>query len=252
MYIKIKGKMRYLKLYEDYNTPENIQSRRDDIMVCFQDLIDDGFDISIGNYITIRKDGGFYINEVKETLLFAFSYIKSEYNINVLEVLSESRVFKTIEDFYKLRSDIKIESVIIQTDAKLEYTIIHENYTPIHESDIRDCFQDLIDDGFNVITEIEEAYIFILNDFRRFNIDDVEETLLFAIPYMNSEFGLVVREIRIVDNRKTFISNWNKKSSYVSNMGYYNNITIEDFLNLQNDVDLHAIKIFYEWDKNKV
>ena len=94
----------------------------------------------------------------------------------------------------------------------MRYLKLYEKFN-MTEQDIRDCFQDLEDAGFNIIIEKEENYIFILNDFRSFDIDDIRETLLFAIPYMESEFGLVVNEIKVIDKFKNVISHWSHKLS---------------------------------------
>ena len=112
--------MKYMKLYENYENTSN-----DDILNCFQDLIDDRFDVNCSTrYLYITRDGGFTIDDVKETLLFAIPYMKSEYGINVESIwvgadlcgatLYDNKTFNNFNEFYKeIKSDYIIGSIMI-------------------------------------------------------------------------------------------------------------------------------------------
>lgn len=84
------------------------------------------------------------------------------------------------------------------------------NYKPLTENEysmINYCFQDLVDNGFNIdlASNINTVNwlggyihtIHIYKDKKYFNLSDIEETLKFAIPYLDEELGVKIKKIKI-------------------------------------------------------
>lgn len=55
--------------------------------------------------------------------------------------------------------------------------------------DIKDCFTDLADLDFNVLVDANVTYISIRKR-NKFKYEEVKECLLFAIPYLQDEYGM--------------------------------------------------------------
>ena len=108
---KLKHKMKYLKLFENYENTYN-----DDILYCFQDLIDNGFEVNCSRrYIQIFKENRFYVDDVKEVLLFALPYMKSEFGIKVekIDILNSGRSFDSLDDFLNSIVESSMSSIFI-------------------------------------------------------------------------------------------------------------------------------------------
>lgn len=80
------------------------------------------------------------------------------------------------------------------------------NYKPLSENEysmINYCFQDLVDNGFNIDlashfnSGIGVHTIHIYKYEKYFNLSDIEETLKFAIPYLDEELGVKIKKIKI-------------------------------------------------------
>ena len=81
----------------------------------------------------------------------------------------------------------------------MRYLKLFENYS---SDQILDCFMDIIDRGLSVEVGVSKIYIYkeketgsFLDD--SFSIDDIKETLLFAIPYLKDEYGIDIYNIGV-------------------------------------------------------
>ena len=103
----------------------------------------------------------------------------------------------------------------------MRYIKLFEVYkNKILEQDVIDCFQDLNDSGFIVsVGKKKQKKIICIDIIKKqkddysidtFNIDDVKEVLLFAIPYISNTYDVKIRPF-VVDcvsiHRITYIIN---------------------------------------------
>lgn len=88
----------------------------------------------------------------------------------------------------------------------------------ITDQDIKDCFYDLIDNKFKVSVRFftmstiryinGKYYIFSSLTIEKpptFKLNDIKETLLFAVPYLCEKYGLVTDIYRIASMRGNYI-----------------------------------------------
>ena len=71
----------------------------------------------------------------------------------------------------------------------MRYLKLFEDYS---SDQILDCFMDLVDNDFEVVVQTHQIFIEKNSDVvaKPFKFDDVKETLLFAIPYLDDEYGI--------------------------------------------------------------
>lgn len=106
---------------------------------------------------------------------------------------------------------------------------------------INQCFLDISDIGFDVdillmyISGHPEHVIYIHKNEKNFNIEEVVETLKFAIPYLSGEFGLKILKVIV-----TTASKGRREEEKIISFFEINKIYI------LNDVKIKSIKIIYE------
>ena len=97
---------------------------------------------------------------------------------------------------------------------------IYEGKDTIKTQDVRDCFNDLLDDKFSINFGFSEGklnygYVIITKlikgNFTPFTISDIVETLLFAVPYLQEEYGLTTKKLRIANNYNRHIFRYSYK-----------------------------------------
>lgn len=83
---------------------------------------------------------------------------------------------------------------------------IYEGKDTIKAQDVRDCFNDLLDSGFSINIGFPNGLLYygyvtitkpIEANYFPFKMSEVIETLLFAIPYLQAEYGLDTKELKV-------------------------------------------------------
>jgi hypothetical protein len=92
-----------------------------------------------------------------------------------------------------------------------QYKIFESNKT-VTTQNVKDCFADITDNGFHIKVVFPEGGLtygcvgimrnptFDADDrihTKPFVLDDIKETLLFAIPYIREEYGLTTKDFRV-------------------------------------------------------
>ena len=269
--------MNYLKEFKIFNESTVYEQ---DILNCFQDLIDDGFNIDIHRddqgvtkyngifddftiSITNINTIDFSFKNIKEVLLFAVPYIIDEFNMKLLKI--GINYYDINEHKYKyhkcsdINSLIEICEMISYRSNKILITnvnvtfmdyssnfnddvnekLLNESFGRLPNSVILDCFADLTDkdfiirdnrkllnnNGFIILIEKDE------NTDEFFNGSDVEETLLFAIPYLIDEYDLLLCTVRVfytqlLENHQKVFYNLGESIEWIHDRKYLYQIVI--------------------------
>lgn len=104
---------------------------------------------------------------------------------------------------------------------------IYEGKGTIKIQDVRDCFNDLLDDGFSINIGFPSGglyygYVTITKhrevNYFPFKIGEVSETLLFAIPYLQAEYGLDTKNLKVSTNYNKYSYNLNELNNIHENI----------------------------------
>lgn len=127
----------------------------------------------------------------------------------------------------------------------MKYLKLYESKKPTKE-DIESCFIDLSDDGLSIKVDnsvLDELSIIItkynFNDYdipihqKTFNINNISETLRFAMPYMEHEYNLLLESI------STYIPVWDKNIF----MGWHKFRDINDFYKFDGSFEIVKIRL---------
>ena len=142
----------------------------------------------------------------------------------------------------------------------VKYLKIFERFNNLKVDDIKSCFLDLEDAGFKIQVLMPSGCIFINKDLgthgvRPFKWIDVKETILFAIPYMASEFDMIVDKILILNqstsgSKNNLKAKWTPERWEIRGSEYLmgEDQKLDKFFNyLQlNNCEMYFIEIYYE------
>lgn len=104
--------------------------------------------------------------------------------------------------------------------------------------DIKDCFTDLADLDFNVFVNADVTYISI-RKLNKFKYEEVKECLLFAIPYLQDEYGMRLSGGSI---DYSFVSEFSK---IINNSEKFNTVDkMNRYFQKNHDTEIYKMNIF--------
>ena len=155
--------MKYLKLYEDYYDRVFIKD-------CFQDLIDDGFEILVSpKFICIYRIGvdtltsTFKYEDIRECLLFAVPYLKDEFDIKVekaeIFINSTRSVAMDIDNMDSVFSDLTNKYYYFIQNIRYFYLYYDRTHSEFYEHSEQKLFSESIDTFDSIMYDMRDILL---------------------------------------------------------------------------------------------